>query len=488
MKQPFKILSLFLVVFLSCSEDKKLTNNHEEQFTSELTELRDYFKIPGLAVSIDKNGENVYRNYFGVADIEQSTELDATTLFPIASITKVFSGVLIMKLVDQHKLSLDDPINKFLPKPILGDSILVKHVLSHTSQGNVGKDFYYSSRFGLLTNVIEKASGTSFAELMQKEILTPLKLKNTFLLRDSTQIKRIATPYILDNGTETGFIDFGYSTSAGLVSNLEDLSTFNAALDGNAIINKATKDVMFSSFKKGLPYGYGIFYQQFNDLNIVWAYGQYDCYSSLLLKIPSENITLTLLANNSLLSDPARLINGDVTSSLLALSFLKNYVLELNEMPLLEQPDAISKPLSSVDFYRKKILAQALAESYMARFDPEKLKTSTKLLNHIFAEYPNYLEYADLNVLHNLSFLKDVAFYMELGEFNEFDEHIEKIGKMLLVKAPNNPYVNSYLGTFYARNGNKEKAKYYFNTIVNAKNFSKNWYTNEAQQWLSENE
>jgi hypothetical protein len=206
-----------------------------------------------------------------------------------------------------------------------------------------------------------------------------------------------------------------------------------------------------------------------------------------LLKIPSENITLTLLANNSLLSDPARLINGDVTSSLFTLSFLKNYVFELNEMPLFEKQDSISKPLSNTDFYRRKILGQALAESYMARFESEKLKTSAKLLNHIFSEYPDYLDYADLNLLHNLSFLKDVAFYMELGEFNDFDTQILDIGKQLLQKEPNNPYANTYLGTYYARKGNTEKAKYYFENIVNAKNFSSNWYTKEAQQWLNEN-
>jgi len=483
----YQIAFLILILFSSCAEKKEKIDKQAEQFTSEIIELKEYFKIPGLAVSIDKDGENIYRDYFGFSDIEKSTELDSKTLFPIASITKVFSGILIMKLVEQEKLSLDEPINKFLAKSILGDSILVKHILSHTSQGNVGRNFFYSSRFGLMTNVIETASGKSFSEMMEQEIVKPLKLENTFLLKDSTQISRIAKPYMLDNGIEKGFIDYGYSSSAGIVSNLEDLSIFNEALDNNSIIDKKSKELMFSSFKKDLPYGYGIFNQQFENLNIVWAYGQYDCYSSLLLKIPSENITLTLLANNSLLSDPARLINGDVTSSLFALSFLKNYVFKLNKMPLFEKQDSISKSLSNIDFYRKKILGQALAESYMARFEPEKLKTSTKLLNHIFSEYPDYLDYADLNLLHNLSFLKDVAFYMELCEFNDFDTQILDIGKKLLQKEPYNPYVKIYLGTYYARKGNTEKAKTYFENIVNAKNFSNNWYTKEAQQWLNEN-
>lgn len=483
----FQIAFLILIIFSSCAGKGENYDKKAENFNSEIVELKEYFKIPGLAVSIEKNGENIYRDFFGVSDVANNIRVDSNTLFPIASITKVFSGVLVMKLVEQKKLSLDDPIGKFLPKPMLGDSILVKHILSHTSQGNVGENFYYSSRFGLITNVIEKVSGMSFSEMMEKEILTPLKLKNTFLLKDSTQIGRIAKPYILDNGIEKGFIDYGYSSSAGIVSNLADLATFNKALDNNSIINKESRKLMFSSFKKDLSYGYGIFNQKFENLNIVWAYGQYDCYSSLFLKIPAENITLILLANNSLLSDPARLINGDVNSSLFAISFIKNYVLGLTGTPLLEIPDSISQNSSKKEYHRKKILAQALAESYMARFETEKIEASAKLLNHIFFEYPNYLEYADLNLLHNLSFLKEVAFYMELGEFNNFDIQLENIGKTLLKQESNNPYIHSYLGTFYSRKGNREKAKYHFESIVNAKNFSKNWYTNEAQLWLNEN-
>lgn len=490
-----KFLSKFLIIVLlafGCSDKNEVPSNKSKKFTSELKELKEYFKIPGLAVSIEKNGKNIYRDYLGFSDLEKQIKLDSTALFPIASITKVFSGVLIMKLVEQQKLSLEEPINKYLSEPVLGDSILIKHVLSHTSQGKIGQEFYYSSRFGLLTNVIEHASGKSFAEAINKEILIPLKLKETFLLKDSTQIisdKRIiAKPYILDNGVENGFIDFGYSTSAGIVSNLDDLATFNQALDNNTLISQKSKDLMFLSFNNDLPYGYGIFNQEFENLKIVWAYGQYDCYSSLFLKIPSKNISLTLLANNNLLSDPARLIYGDATSSLFVMSFLKNYIFQFEEMELFEKQDSVPKSdFSDIEFYRKKMLAQALAESYMARFQPEKLQSSAELLDRVFLEYPDYLEYADLNLLHNLSFLKDVAFYMELGEFTKFDNQIERIGEKLLKEESENPYAHSYMGTYYARNGNIKEAKHHFEKIVNAKNFSKNWYTQEAQNWLNDN-
>ena len=95
---------------------------------------------------------------------------------------------------------------------------------------------------------------------------------------------------------------------------------------------------------------------------MVWAYGQYDCYSSLFLKIPSENISLTLLANNNLLSDPARLIYGDATSSLFVMSFLKNYIFQFQDMELMEKIDSPkTNSFSDNQFFRKKLLAQALS-------------------------------------------------------------------------------------------------------------------------------
>lgn len=252
--KPIILVTILLLIVLSCSEKSSIKDKQSKKFTSELTELKEYFKIPGLAVSIEKEGKNIYTNYLGFSDMEKQITLDSTALFPIASITKVFSGVLLMKLAEEHKIDLDESINKYLPeKYSVPDSILIKHIVSHTSQGKVGENFYYSSRFGLLTNVIEQASGKKFVDVMNETILMPLKLKNTFLLKDSTQITQensmIAKPYILDNGIENGFIDFGYSTSAGIVSNLDDLTRFIKALDNNELISKKSKDLMYRLLK-----------------------------------------------------------------------------------------------------------------------------------------------------------------------------------------------------------------------------------------------
>lgn len=487
----FVPIGLLFFCFWSCSseipKEKQVLNI--ERFAEELAQLQSFFTIPGMAAIVEKNGKIVFEQYSGFADLETQTKVDASTVFPLASLTKTYSAVLVMKLVEQGKLSLDSPMNRYLDSSSLSDSIQVRHVLSHTSQGNIGEEFFYSHRFGLLTQVLENASGKTFQQLMQEEIFQPLKLNSTFLLKDSAglAIKSLpfASPYFLEEGAQKGFIDFGYSTSAGVASTAQELLAFSQALDQDFLIPETAKNQLFSSFQPGLPYGFGIFHQQVEGLDVVWGYGQYDCYSSLLLKVPAQNLTLILLANNNLMSDPARLIMGDVTTSLFVLSFLKNTLLDQSEMTLMEKSDSLYKePYAGNEFYRKKVLAQALATSFMARFDPENHSKSARMVSATFRQHPDYLAYADINLLHTLCFLKDAAFYLDLGEFNQFDQEIEQIGKHLLKASPNDPYLHTYMANFYDRKGDVPQAKYHFEQIVNLFNFSPNWYTKEAQAWL----
>jgi CubicO group peptidase (beta-lactamase class C family) len=479
--------ALLTLLFYNCSPRPSL-DKQEEIYTSELLELKDLFSIPGMSAVITQGDKIIYEKYLGHADIEKKTPVDSLTVYPIASLTKLYSAVLVMKLKEQGKLSLEDPVNAYLDSSSLNDSIQIKHLLSHTSQGQIGRQFFYSSRFGLLTSVLQKASGKAFDQLMQDEIIHPLELQKTFLLKDSTGLTpHLAAPYMLEEGIAAGFIDYGYSASAGLVSNPRDLHKMIIGLDVGKLIEEHSKELMFTGISPDLPYAYGAFKQQVEGVDVIWVYGQYDCYSSLLLKVPSKNLTLSLMANNSLMSDPARLIMGDVMSSLFAISFLKNYVFEYAEMPLLETKDSLYSKEFPKEFYRKKVLAQALATSYMARFDPENLEKSKSLVEKTIEEHPNYLSYGDINLLHNLSFLKDVYFYMNLGEFNRFDKELEALGQSLLESTPNDPYLHSYMGTYYDRKGNQEKARFHFNSIVQESNFAPNWYTSEARNWLKSN-
>ena len=481
----FALLTLSWLMGCSPKGDSKAV--YSDEFSKDLTELKQYFKIPGIAAIVQKGDDIIYEEYMGTANLAADIPVDSSTVFHLASITKIFSGLLTMQLVADGKLSLDSPVNKFLDQSSLSDSIQVKHILSHTSQGEIGEQFYYSARFGLLTQVLEKAGGKPLEQLFTEELFHPLEMENTFLLEDSAQAlvlgDRLALPYNYEEQAVEGVMEYGYSTSAGILSNARDLLKLSKSLEKDVVLDETHLSQMCSPFKDGLPYGFGIFAQQLYGVETLWAYGQYDSYSSLFIKIPSKELTLILLANNNLMSDPARLIYGDIRSSLFALSFLKNFVLDQPELKLWQGTASVDFEDDN-PFLRDLVLAEALSASFMARFDTDNFAVSVSLLQQVFEKYPDYLSYADLTLMHNLMFLKDVAFYRELGAFNYFDPQLEGIGEQLLKEDANNPYVHVYLGNYYDRKGDRDKAKYHFTQIVEATNFSPNWYTREAENWL----
>lgn len=488
------ILIIFVTVILTgCTKSNKDYKVKNESFSTELIQLKDYFHIPGLSVIIKQGGKTVYENYMGFADMGKQIAIDSSTTIPMASLTKMFTSVLIMQLVEDKKVSLDEPINKYVSHETIPDSIKIKHVLSHTSQGDVGQNFYYSSRFSWLTAVVEKASQTTFEKVMQERIIKPLGLKNTYLLRDSSQTRnegrKIALPYFYEGETKDGFVDYGYSAAAGITSTVRDLAIFSKAIDNNSLMTEESKLKMFTPYKSNLQYGYGIFSQQFNGKKLIWGYGQYDCYSSLFLKVPEEDITLVIAANNNLMSDPARLIYGDVTYSLFAISFLKNYVFDMSGILLIEDENSLTTLESRVtqnnsQFYLKKLIAQSVAESFLAMYDSAKSERSKHILEHVFKQFPDYNNYGDLTLMHNLSFLKEIALHREQVDFTNFDKQLKGIGLQLVAIDTDNPYANYYLANYYLSKNNIDSTQIFYNGIINARNFSKNWYTTEAENWV----
>lgn len=492
MNKKISFIFLLLTIF-GFTRNQAIAQTKNKIFARELTELKAFFHIPAISVIIKKGDKTIFEDYLGFVNLKTKVVNDSLTTFPMASLTKIFSAVLIIKLVEEKKLDLDEPINKYVTNRNITDSIKIKHILSHTSQGDIGQQFYYSGRFGWLTTVIEKASGNSFEKEINEKIIQPLGLKNTFLLKDTLQVKKenrkIAMPYNYEGEITDGFIDYGYSAASGISSTVRDLAKFNKALDNNSLMTEDSKKKMFTPFKNNLPYGQGFFSQKFQNQDLIWGYGQYDCYSSLFFKVPDKNLTLIIAANNNLMSDPARLIYGDATYSLFALSFLKNYVLDLTNEPLFETSTSlktIERRINSKKsaFYHKKLLAQSISESFMARYDSSQRKMSTVILEKVFKLYPGYENFADLTLLHNLSFLKAISLIKEQKNFMKFDVELEKIGMKLLKIDSENPYANYYLATYFSSKGANDIALKYYEKIVNAKNFSKNWYTSEAENWI----
>jgi CubicO group peptidase (beta-lactamase class C family) len=100
-----------------------------------------------------------------------------TTVFHLASLTKPVAATVILQLVEEGRVSLDDPVSKY--GIALPGTVLVRHLMSHTSEGVPGTRYAYNGdRFSLLDSVISHGAGKSFAAAVQERIIAPLGLKH----------------------------------------------------------------------------------------------------------------------------------------------------------------------------------------------------------------------------------------------------------------------------------------------------------------------
>jgi CubicO group peptidase (beta-lactamase class C family) len=222
-------------------------------------------------------------------------------------------------------LNLDEPI------PDFGEHVTIRHVLTHTSESKPpGERYAYSgARFSRLTGVIESLSGKPFRELLAERILDRVKMPRTVPGQDATEqryqqtIADLATPYKLDKVSE--YPPKGISASAGIISTVEDLARYDAAIDDHRLIRRETQEMAWTP-AKSLPYALGWFVQKYRGERLVWHYGYWPgSFSALYLKIPRRRRTIFLLANSDGLSQPfPSLSGGDVTGSAFAAVFLNS--------------------------------------------------------------------------------------------------------------------------------------------------------------------
>ena len=152
------------------------------------------------------------------------------------------------------------------------------------------------------------------------------------LSRYSSALARTATPYRVSNGNASLVTDIQPSVTAasGAISSVLDLEKLDAQLDAVDVIHRESIAEMWTNGLaangQAMPTGLGWFVQNYNGHVIYWQFGTMYGYSSLILKVPAQRITLILLANSDGLSSGFNLQDGDVTTSLFARTFLKLFV------------------------------------------------------------------------------------------------------------------------------------------------------------------
>src|ERR1051325_4177425 len=142
-----------------------------------LESLRQDLKIPAYSAAIVKDQKVIWAKGFGYADVENKIPATEHTAYHLASLTKTFASTIVMQLVQEGKVSLDDPVCDYGITLESKGVIRVRHLLSHTSEGNPGERYRYNgSRYGELDKVIQKATGRPAAEVLIERILEPAAL------------------------------------------------------------------------------------------------------------------------------------------------------------------------------------------------------------------------------------------------------------------------------------------------------------------------
>lgn len=148
--------------------------------SSSLESLRANLRIVGMSGAVVRDQKLVWARGYGHAYLESGVRATPRTTYSLASLTKPFGSALIMRLVESGDVGLDDPAADYgidFPSPGV---ITVRHLLSHTSEGDPGSEYRYNGdRFGSLDRLLWTVSGRSFTETCSEDIIEPLGLRDT---------------------------------------------------------------------------------------------------------------------------------------------------------------------------------------------------------------------------------------------------------------------------------------------------------------------
>ena len=304
--------------------------------------LRIQIGIPGVALMIVGATDVAYERMFGHQDVERLVATRADTPFHTDGLTQTLTAALVLRCVQESRISLDDPISKFAPgDPNAGAT--VRQLMTHTNES--GAYSYQPQRLDVLKVVVEKCNvAGSFRAALANNILERFTLNDsvpgpdavgvgpgagiaqTAIERYKTVVERLAVPYAVDaqkRVTKSQYPTTGLRAFAGLISSARDYARFDLALKSGALIGFDMLSMAWNP-PGGRPHGLGWFVQNYNGEKVVWSFGQGDnASSSLVIILPARSITLVLLANSDGLSKSFNLANGDVTASPFARLFLE---------------------------------------------------------------------------------------------------------------------------------------------------------------------
>jgi CubicO group peptidase (beta-lactamase class C family) len=299
---------------------------------------------PGAGVLVAKDGKILFEKAYGLADVEHAIPVSLETKFNIASITKPFTAAAIVKLQEEGRLSLDDPLSKYIPDYPRGNEIKIRHLLTHTSgipeklagpatlataffpasqpylialfkyqplDFDPGSQYAYSnSGYYLLGYIIEKVTGQSYLDYLRSTFFKPLGMEHTGIYAPGQSGK--AMPYWYADGSLRGLQKAREGARVGangvLDSTVEDLYRWSEGYMNARILSPAGVQAAWtpsiqgntaSSYERIAGYGYGWSIGRLRGVRQVSHTGGSGGYCSALYIYPDERLTVAILANAS---------------------------------------------------------------------------------------------------------------------------------------------------------------------------------------------
>lgn len=311
----------------------------------------------GLAVAVVKDGRVVFQRTYGVREIGKPDPIDTATIFAIASTTKAMTATAVGMLVDEGKVSWDDPVTKFVPTlqlydPYVTRELTVRDLLTHRS-GLDGTDFLWTSNeltsdeifsrlrlvrpayslrstfvyqnvmYALAGEVVAKASGMPWEKFLEARIFLPLGMQRTFATRELTRgVGNVASPHWRAGDTLTVIENTptaGISAAGGVWSSISDMARWtrflldSAAIGTTRLVRRETFAEIFApqmvvpldefyvtaqlTRPHWMTYGLGWYQHDYRGRMVNFHTGSLDGTVALIGLMPEAGVGVYVLAN-----------------------------------------------------------------------------------------------------------------------------------------------------------------------------------------------
>ena len=347
---PRRRLSLIaipsLVILLLAVAEPAWADRIDDYIKTEMQKRR----IPGLALAVVRNGTVVKMQGYGLANLDHDVPVTPDTVFELASVTKQFTATAIMKLVEEGKVQLDDPILWHLPQgPETWKAMTVRHLLTHTAglpglEENFkalwpgGPRLYYSTAqlfnaatkdplsfpagerfqysdvgYFLLGMIIEHVSGRRYAEFLDERFFRPLGMTSTSVIDQWKILKHRAAGYTIRDGQLVNIRRVAQAELAshfGVMSTVKDLVKWEAALASGRVVTPASLAQMWTPVRltdgSTFPYGFGWFVDERRGHRWISHTG---ITGTEFSRFPDDKLTAIVLTNLGALIGAGGLVN-----------------------------------------------------------------------------------------------------------------------------------------------------------------------------------